>query len=276
MNWVRVTRRHPCPMCRKADWCSVSEDGQVAVCMRAESSKPCKSGGWFHRLTEPVQYRAPKPKKRKPVAVQDFTALACRYVEQLQNIEAFAQSLGVSMRALERLQAGWNGVGYTFPMRDGRERIIGIRIRGRGGKKWCVPGSHNGLFWPEGVYAGSDYPLVICEGTTDCAALLDMEYDAIGRPSCLGGVEHVREFLKGRRRDVIVMADRDPPKKRPDGSTWRPGQDGAARLCQAIRPAVRTLKIVKPPFCKDVRDWHRTGANHDVIETLIRNTRYVA
>ena len=275
MKWARVNRQKRCPLCGRPDWCSVSEDGQVVVCMRVESSKPCKSEGWFHELSEPLPCQPVTRPKSKPVPPEDFTTLACRYVESLRNIELLARGLGVSIRSLERLQAGWNGVGYTFPMRDGRERIIGIRVRGRQGK-WAVPGSHNGLFWPEGVYSGSDYPLVICEGPTDCAALLDMEYDALGRPSCLGGVEHIVEFLKGRRRDVVIMADRDPPKARPDGSVWFPGQEGAAQLARAIRPLVRSLKVVKPPSHKDVRAWRVAGATHDVVATVIKNTRYVA
>ncbi len=274
MNWIRVTRRQPCPICTRPDWCSLSEDGRVAVCMRVESDKPCKSGGWYHNLTEPVTVRpAPKPKV-KPVATEDFARLAVEYAEQLTNTLIPAKMLGVSVRSLERLQMGWNGKGYTFPMRDGRERVIGIRVRGNKGK-WSVPGSHNGLFWPEGVYRGNDSPLMICEGPTDCAALLDLGFAAIGRPSCTGGVEHIVEFLQGRRREVVIVADHDELKRRPDGSTFRPGQEGAARLAQEIKPLVRTVKGIKPPYHKDVRDWVRAGATRAVIESVIRNTRFV-
>lgn len=270
MNWIRVKRNKRCPICDRADWCSISEDGAVVCCMRTESPKPCKSGGWFHNLTQPVNYK-PAPKKAKPVIIQDFAALASQYVENLKHIGRVAEELGVSIRSLERLETGWNG-NVTFPMRDGRERIIGIRVRGSEGK-WCVRGSRNGLFWPEGVYSGSDWPLVICEGPTDCAALLDMEFDAIGRPSCLGGVDHVIEFLKGRRRDVIIVSDKDEPKNRPDGSVWFPGQEGAMRLSRAILPFVRSVRVVKPPFHKDVREWCLAGATRETIETIIRNTR---
>ena len=67
-------------------------------------------------------------------------------------------------------------------------------------------------------------------------------------------------LIQGPRRDVVIMADRDPPKQRPDGSIWLPGQEGAARLSRAIRPFVRTVKIIKPPFHKDARARHRAGA----------------
>lgn len=274
MNWVRVKRDKLCPICGKPDWCSVSADGTVVCCMRTESPKECKSGGWFHKLTEPLSYR-PIPQKAKPIPVQDFAALASRYAENLRDIDKLANELGVSIRSLERLEVGWNGQGHTFPMRDDRERIIGIRVRGTKGK-WAVPGSRNGIFWPEGVYSGSDWPLVICEGPTDCAALLDMEFDVIGRPSCLGGVGYIVEFLKGRRRDVIIMADKDEPKERPDGSVWFPGQEGAMRLSKAIAPIARSVKIVKPPFHKDIRDWRKAGATRQAVQSVISNMRYVA
>src|SRR5215813_7942244 len=35
-NWVRVSRTSPCPICKEADWCSVSDDGALAKCMRTE------------------------------------------------------------------------------------------------------------------------------------------------------------------------------------------------------------------------------------------------
>lgn len=273
MNWVRVKRDMLCPLCGKPDWCCVSGDGTVAYCMRVESPKPCRAGGWFHKLDEPLKYKSAS-RKTKPVPVRNFASLASRYVEDLTDIDGLAKELGVSVRSLERLQVGWNGQGYTFPMRDGREEIIGIQVRGRKGK-WAVSGSRNGLFWPEGVYSGSDWPLVICEGPTDCAALLDMEFDAIGRPSCSGGVGYIVEFLQGRRRDVVIMADNDEPKEGPDGCTWRPGQDGAARLAQTIAPWVRTVRIVKPPFHKDVREWFKAGATRDAVRAVIQNTRYV-
>lgn len=275
MDWIRVKKTKPCPICKKIDWCEVSADGTTVYCMRVPSAHPSKStqGGWFHRLGEPVFYK-PKPVKHEPVAI-DFTAETQRYVDNLTRYNEPSRELGVSERSLERLQVGYNGQGYTFPMRDGRENIIGIRVRGKHGK-WCVPGSRNGLFWPEGVYSGSEWPLVICEGPTDCAALLDLEFDTLGRPSCSGGNEHVMEFLRGRRRDVIIMADNDEAKERPDGSVWFPGQEGAATLARQIKPLVRSVKVCHPPIHKDIRAWKQAGATRPVVMSIIKNTRYIA
>jgi hypothetical protein len=92
----------------------------------------------------------------------------------------------------------------------------------------------------------------------------------------MGGTKYVIEFLRGRRRDVVIMADKDAPKQRPDGSVWYPGQEGAVRLSQAILPFVRSLKVVKPSFCKDVREWLKAGATKEGVTAVIRNARYVA
>lgn len=277
MVWIRVNKSKPCPICEKPDWCEISDDGTTVYCMRVPSPRPSKSpqGGWFHRIGEPIACKSRPVKSRPSPVIIDFNAETQRYIDSITNYDEPSKILGVSIRSLERLQLGYNGQGYTFPMRDGREKIIGIRVRGNNGK-WCIPGSRNGLFWPEGVYSGSDWPLVICEGPTDTAALLDLEFDAIGRPSCSGGNEHVIEFLRGRRRDVIIMSDNDEPKKRPDGSVWFPGQEGAAKLACLIKPYVRSVKVCHPPFHKDIRAWKLAGATKPVVMAIIKNARYVA
>lgn len=273
MEWIRINKSNPCPVCGKTDWCEISSDGTTVYCMRVPSERPSKSpqGGWFHRTSEPVVYQPVKKKK----VVKDFTTEAQHCIDNLTGYDTPSRLLGVSVRSLERLQIGHNGQGYTFPMRDGRDRIIGIRVRGKKGK-WSVPGSRNGLFWPEKVYSGSDWPLVICEGPTDTAALLDLEFDAIGRPSCSGGNEHVMEFLRGKRRDVVVMSDNDRAKQRPDGSVWFPGQEGALRLAVQIKSLVRSVKVCRPPSHKDIRAWKMAGATRPVVLAIIKNARYIA
>ena len=134
MDWIRTNKTKPCPVCGKPDWCEISDDGTTVYCMRAPSPRPSKSpqGGWFHRLSEPVVYK-PKPIKHEPVAI-DFAAETQKYVDNLASYNEPSRELGVSARTLERLQLGHNGQGHTFPMRDGREIIIGIRVRGKKGK----------------------------------------------------------------------------------------------------------------------------------------------
>lgn len=277
LNWIRVNKSLPCRICAHTDWCSISEDGTTVCCMRIESPKPCKSGGWFHELTDdikPVKKYSIRKTPTKPA--EDFYSLAMSYRAKLANIEAVAQKLGVSADSLQRLDIGFDGRNLAFPMRDAQENVIGIRLRADNGQKFCVPGSSTGLFWPMGVYRNSVQTLFICEGPTDCAALLDMGFDAIGRPSCMGGVDLIKQWLKGYWRDVVIMADKDEPKKRPDGSTWLPGQEGAERLAKEIKPLCKSLKVIKPPKHKDIRQWYINGATAQTVMAIIQNTRFVA
>ena len=55
-SWKDVTRRSPCPICEKQDWCRISKDGSVAACRRVPSGamqiKQDKNGAdvYLHRL----------------------------------------------------------------------------------------------------------------------------------------------------------------------------------------------------------------------------------
>jgi hypothetical protein len=55
-GWVRVTRSNPCPACGKADWCSITADGQAVKCMRVSSHPQYgagvrqQDGGYLYRL----------------------------------------------------------------------------------------------------------------------------------------------------------------------------------------------------------------------------------
>src|SRR5439155_12311592 len=85
-------------------------------------------------------------------------------------------SLGLSATSLLRLGVGWSAPyrAWAFPMRDAGGAIRGIRLRTVAGKKFCVRGSKDGLFIPEESAAVG--PLLVCEGPTDTAALLDMGF----------------------------------------------------------------------------------------------------
>lgn len=50
-----VTATAPCPVCDKPDWCSVSGNGEVVICMRVSDGAhgPSKNGGWTHLKVDP-------------------------------------------------------------------------------------------------------------------------------------------------------------------------------------------------------------------------------
>ena len=269
-KWIRCKKSRPCPVCKKLDWCGITEDGKVVRCMRIESSNP-SNGGWIHYLDEPIKYKHIKIPKPKPV--KDFTQFNCQCIEALVNIEKVADELGVSVRSLERLDTGWYG-NVTWPMRDENDKVIGIRVRASDGKKWCVPGSRTGVFWPENI---DDVDvLLLSEGPTDTAALLTLDYAAAGRPSCSGGVEILKAKLSRRKRYVVVVADNDEAKLRPDGSEFFPGQEGACKTAEALSKYTKGIKIVVPPVYKDVRRWlNEEHITKGVLDALIENTSYL-
>jgi hypothetical protein len=191
-------------------------------------------------------------------------------------ISRLAADLGVTDIALWRLGTRWATPhsAWAFPMYDGRQEMIGVRLRAESGKKWAVTGSHNGLFWPTGLASQADL-LVICEGPTDTAALLGLGFDVIGRPMCQGLEDLVIDACcRLRPKDVVILADFDEPKPTPGGGTWRPGQDGARRLADELTLAGIRPKIILPLKGKDARAWVRAGATRETVLTVIRAARY--
>jgi hypothetical protein len=198
------------------------------------------------------------------------TRLALEYRNGAR-LDQLSTQIGISVPSLERLWAGWDGRAWTFPMRDGHDRIIGIRRRLPNGKKYTLDGTCNGLFIPDDVLA-SEGPLYITEGPTDVGAMLDMGLPAIGRPSCSGGTDFIKAILKAKRRDAVVVADNDTPKV--DGR--RPGQDGALVLALAVKHLARSTRVIKPPRHKDIRQWYLAGCTADAIKVLALNARRIA
>lgn len=277
MAWIRVKKDFPCPICEHTDWCSVAKDGKGVLCMRVDSPKPQEAGGWYHSLKDPIPAHRLRPKKAISSPAPDFSQYRDRFKMGVANPKLYhlATMLGLPAESLIQLEAGWNGKEYTFPMYDGRCECIGIRLRAEKGAKFAVKGSKNGLFVPlAGAYPDSRQTLYICEGETDTAALVAMRIPAIGRPACQTGTEYIKQFLGNTRRDVIIIADRDKPHERPDGTLSRPGIEGAQRLAQAIHGLVRGVKVVLPPLHKDVRAWYHAGGTGNAVLSLAANTAW--
>jgi len=267
--WGRVSRRSRCPICDAPDWCSVSSDGNVVFCMRTISEKPVETKhglGYIHKLTGEMQEvakrvcRRPAIAKRRQSICGDLSKRAQESII-LANFVDLARTLGVSCDSLRRLHVGWyeewhndkHYSGWSFPMRSTRGETVGMRIR-NGRAKFSAPGFTEGLFIPDGIpHRGGR--LYIVEGPTDCAAMLDLGGHCIGRPNCSGGVDDLLSW--GRKREVIIIADRDKDKIRPDGSKWNPGWDGAIDLAEKMVHSAKTLYVMKPIGAKDVREWSK-------------------
>jgi DNA primase len=143
-------------------------------------------------------------------------------------------------------------------MQNAAGQTVGIRLRLPTGRKLAVKGSRQGLFLPEGIEPGGR--LFVAEGPTDAAALLDLAFRAVGRPSCSGGVWHVVGLVKRLGpEEVVIVADGDPP-----------GQSGANRLASSLAAYVPAVRVITPPpGVKDARAWKRSGATAADVEAAI-------
>ena len=267
-HWKRVSKRRPCPICEKPDWCGYTGPDVAptsAMCQRVESDKPCGDVGWLHRLRDNGDWRA-----RRTVSVRggrDTTndasmlrlARDCHRQITIAQVEQLSRLLGVSVDNLWRLRVGWHQdkCVFTFPMRRDDGTVCGIRLRSPNGFKWSVTGSKTGIFVPTGQ--ASPRTLLICEGPTDLAAMLDLGFDGIGRPDCRSGVKAIVDYVRHvRSQSVIVVADVD---------SHGAGQKGAETLAAVLAAYVTSLRVIQPPNkTKDARDWKRPGATRgDVL-----------
>lgn len=281
VEWVRLRGRERCAICQHVGWCGYSADKSTVICMRVASDKPTRNGGWLHKLNDTTPKTMPTPaiaKRANAIRTADLSLLMGNYRTAVNpvRLSKLCKTLEISEIKIKLLDIGWahDKDAWAFPMTNSKAQIIGIRLRTNDGKKFSVKGGKEGLFVPTEL-SGSD-PLIICEGPTSCAALLDLGFDAIGRPSCSGGVTLTRDWLRRHgRRDVVIFGDHDSPKPLPNGKTFQPGQEGAERLAAEILPVCRSLKIVVPPRHKDARDWKKAGATKQTIEAVIQAMNYV-
>lgn len=278
-DWVRTTRKHPCPICSteskpRFGWCLLSRDGASVICGRTPSGKRIgnKGAGWLHVVGEAKPYTPPRQETKivKPVQ-RDWAEVAMECEAALPEQDPLADQLGVSDESLGRLMLGWSDKWgcYTFPMRAGDGSIIGIRTRYRNGEKRAMTGSAAGIFIPLNIRNGDIW---VCEGPTDCAALLTIGLEAIGRPSNTGGCHYIVEFMRPRKgASAFILADRDKPGSQAEQSTMAGANDLAAEL----RRVRRAVKIMRPPGGKDVREMVRDGATADMFRAIEKNTAWI-
>jgi hypothetical protein len=202
---------------------------------------------------------------RRPVELPDLEAPARRYEMALDDarLGAFAESLGLSTGSLRRLRVGWaeDHTAWSFPMLDAHGVVRGIRLRTPSGHKFAVAGGHDGLFMPRDLALAPGGQLLVAEGATDCGAVLDLSFHAIGRPSCSGGTRAVTELVQARRPGrVVIAADADGP-----------GERGADALASRLVLYAPVVQVIRPPDgIKDMRAWKQARATRDDIERAIQ------
>ncbi len=258
-EWMRVSKNRVCAACKKDSWCTFTEE--VICCMRIQSAKPAKNGGWIHRLTEKLpKHYFHNIKPSKPKMDIDFEFMF-RFVQKRttnDQIRKLAVELGLLPVSLKMIGYAWDEEtkAHWFPMKDAQGKIIGIRTRYQDGSKRAVSGSRAGLFIPD-VPTDGFRQIYVCEGVSDVCALLSMGLYAIGRPSCLGSEDLLMDALKNSKiRDIVLICDNDTP-----------GINGMMRLSDKM---IVKHRVWIPPS-KDCREFLIQGGSADLIESLTRN-----
>lgn len=278
MGLVRVTREHPCPVCGKTEWCSVSDNGEIIVCMRAESERQSSDGnGWIHFSADPHAPHAEAKRVHPKLSPDECEILAreCYQSPDSQSVRSeLSVTLGVSVSSLEALKVGagvdYNGERWSsWPCRDGSGKVVGLTRRYASGGKKTFPGSRAGVFCARDWHK-SKGPVLILEGGSDVAAAIDAGLCAIGRPSNTGGVQFLSDALQAHasRRPVLVIGENDQrPEKRGQfefclvdcsgcANCW-PGKYGAESV--AARLGIPDNVMMPPDGMKDFREMFRGG-----------------
>ena len=295
-TWTRTTKADPCPICGKNGWCTVSADKTTAKCMTIEQGafKTAEDGSGlasFHQLIDddswrdrPRVERKPTPKREPSADIAKLARVAERAVSDTM-AQSLADDLGLTVASLVRMGMGWvtadelhkhdtncKGRGcWTFPMLDSIEQTIGVRLRSTDGFKYAINGSMQGIFVPRDLGKSGKPIVMITEGPTDCAAILDLGFDAIGRPSNTAGTDLIHRLIMTRThdydwREVVILIDRDKPGSDAAKNTWR----GARTLADALTSPRRSVRICQPPKgINDARDWLKQGAREDCVMGVI-------
>jgi len=264
MSFKRVTKMNPCPICRQAglrgiDWCRIFADGWIE-CMRVQSDRPAKSGGWMHSQRElspgpsrePCRFVPPPPIINATKLHRDWLAATTPVA-----LAVFAQELGLSVAALKATGAAWAAphASWAFPMCDGYGNTLGIRLRANDGRKSAVRGSKQGIFIAN---VPPQPTLFVCEGPTDTAAAVELGLFAVGRPNCCCGGADIKIFARRHQcHRVVVVSDND-----------KPGLDGARKVGAEIG---LPFAVYVPP-AKDLREFVRLGGTRTMIENTLNNT----
>jgi len=263
-EWKRVTPSNPCPVCSKTDWCSVAMNGSAVICPRVETNSVAyiEGSGWLHKFgenpnTKPSFKAVPKQlPEHNAVMAEIFNRM--RKQISTQELMSLASQVGVTEQSLNRLSVGYsNGrEAYAFPMTRKGRRLVGIRYRTKDGNKFAAKGSKQGLFVPSNF--SFEKGVVVCEGPTDTAAMLDLGLNAIGRPSCNSGGLLIKEISKGL--PVAIISDTDDV-----------GRSGSKKLAELLIKGNKTrVCIIEPKVGKDAREWVNKGATKKEVLLAIK------
>ena len=291
---VKVSKRDPCPICKRTDWCLVNPSTGIVICMRVEDGSFCEKPNaqgipqYLHRLDgydagqNQRTYIAPKPKPdASKLSIDEVKAILDQTLsgnEVGQKLQHLAEQWKISVDTLKTLGFGWINGYWTMPERNAAGQVIGINRRWPDGKKRQYRNTSRGLtFVPDTL--GTEGDILLVEGASDTAVLLHLGFNVIGRDSAYGGNPHLSNVLSnsGHNRRIIVIGEND---KKEDGR-WV-GRAAAIAIAERLANdlGVTTYWTLPPEEHKDVRAWHMSDQKVDISslelnQVLPTRTKYI-
>lgn len=274
-KWQRVTRSHPCPICGKPEWCSVSIDGRLVACRRVERggrTKTDKDGAayYLHRLTG-TDLPAQPPPIPSGVAVEraDADTLHAIHSVLLARLRlSDAHRADLQRRGLADVEIDRRTY-RTLPIqgraalaRELRERfgdsvlrVPGIITRERDGRRYLTLAGAAGLLIPVRDMAGRIVALKIRRDESDGGRYLFLSSAKHGGPGS-GAPVHVPTGIQAPteivrltegelKADVAFVRTGLPTISTPGVSSWR-----------ACVPVLKAMgcKIVRLALDGDAKD----------------------
>ncbi len=250
----RAKPNDPCRLCGKKKGCFYWDDGTIG-CMKVPSAKYLpQCGAWIHK---------PEADVAKDVQPEtDWAAKAAAWAVAMGpgRRQWLEHHLGLPENASLAIDGiGWStdqrGGHFTFPMRDGFGRIVGVSRRYLDGSKYSL--GRNGLFVPRHLPGNVMY---VVEGGSDVLAMSYSGLPSLGRPSNATGGQEIGRMLQRFEGTVCVIVECDENAATGD---W-PGYQGSATVAAQIRASVnpvgrtRDVRVVTrrvPDRVKDSREW---------------------
>jgi hypothetical protein len=188
--------------------------------------------------------------------MKDLTVDSMRRITTSQ-LARLSLQLGVSVKSLQSLCVGYSTDHHatTWPMRDASGGIVGIRLRRADSQKCSIQSSQSGLFLLRSQRPTGGHVFIV-EGASDVAAGFDLGLHCVGRPSCSGGTQQLRQYLdRHGYLAATVIADHDES-----------GIAGAIRLAKCLSvTGINANVSVVPKVEGDLRGMLLAGAGiHDV------------
>lgn len=243
VDWVRVTSAHPCPVCGRTHYCSVSVDGGLVYCTKEPSNRPGSDGaGWIHKMGENGHRNGHR------------------------NGHA-----AVGVRTTRYAVVAWNGaleaVHVRRDMADGSKRIHWEQpdgTTGLGGRKPADLPLYQSDMLVEVPHGGTVF---VCEGEKATDALRGLGLHAVGTVTGAAGTPGDDALSPLIALDVVLWPDND--------EIGRQHMQRIAQKLLARGTRARILAWPDAPDKGDAADFVAAGLGKDELRRLYAAARVV-